>query len=305
MSKRGFISRYLLIIKKLKAKPYCRFEEMQQYIDQQVEFLQDKYDTFSLGFSKRTLQRDLREIRELFGIEIEYSSSQKGYAIVNSEGENMNFQRMIEMYDTFSSLNLAHDLSPFIHLEKRRPQGTENLYGLVHAIKKQLQIHFTYQKYWDDEISQRLVEPYALKEFENRWYVLANDLKDRKIKSFALDRLTELEITKKSFQDPKEFDVNAYYKDSFGIISPNGMLPEEIVLSFDAHEGKYIKSLPLHESQVVLADNEKELRIGLTLVITRDFLMEILSHGEMVQVIKPANLIHDVKTALQNALNLY
>jgi hypothetical protein len=114
MSKRGYISRYLLILKKLKAKPYCSYEELQGYIES---------------------QRDIREIKNLFGVDIEYSSSGKGYFISQSEMENMNFQRMIEAFDMFNSLNLAQDLTPFIHLEKRRPQGTENLYGLLHAIK--------------------------------------------------------------------------------------------------------------------------------------------------------------------------
>ena len=77
----------------------------------------------------------------------------------------------------FNSLNLAQDLTPFIHLEKRRPQGTENLYGLLHAIKNRLQIKFNYQKFWEEELSQRLVEPYALKEFKNRWYIMAKDSK--------------------------------------------------------------------------------------------------------------------------------
>ena len=90
----------------------------------------------------------------------------------------MNFQRMMEAFDMFNSLNLAQDLTPFIHLEKRRPQGTENLYGLLHAIKNRLQIKFTYQKFWEEELSQRLAEPYALKEFKNRWYIMAKDSKD-------------------------------------------------------------------------------------------------------------------------------
>ncbi len=74
-----------------------------------------------IGFSKRTLQRDIREIRKVFGIDIDYSKSAKGYYISQSETENMNFQRMIEAFDMFNSLNIAQDLAPFIHLEKRRP----------------------------------------------------------------------------------------------------------------------------------------------------------------------------------------
>src|ERR1035437_78860 len=233
MSKRGYISRYLLILKKLKAKPYSTYEELQSYIDNQFDYLQMQDNTLNIGFSKRTLQRDIREIRNTFGIDIEYSTKSKGYFISQSEMENMNFQRMIEAFDMFNSLNLAQDLTPFIHLEKRRPQGTENLYGILHSIKNKFQIKFSYQKFWEDEISQRTVEPYALKEFKNRWYILAKDSKDNNIKSFALDRLTNLEITNRTFESPMTYNIEESYRYCFGIISPTDEEPQEIILSFD------------------------------------------------------------------------
>ncbi len=305
MSKRGYVSRYLLILKKLKAKPYSSYEEMQNYFDNQIDYLQMQDDTLSIGFSKRTFQRDIREIRNLFGVDIEYSKSEKGYFISQSEMENMNFQRMIETFDMFNSLNFSQDSKPFIHLEKRRPQGTENLYGLLHAIKNKLQIKFSYQKFWDEESSTRTAEPYALKEFKNRWYVLANDMKEGLIKSFALDRLANLDITKKSFFYPENFDIEENYRYCFGIISPNGKEPQEIILSFDPLQGKYIKSLPLHDTQKVLVDNEEELQIKLTLCITFDFVMELLSFGDHMKVVKPKSLIKEIKEAHQRAFKQY
>jgi predicted DNA-binding transcriptional regulator YafY len=135
--------------------------------------------------------------------------------------------------------------------------------------------------------------------------VLANDLKDNKVKSFALDRLTELEITNKKFQLPNNFNTNEHFKFSFGIISPNGHEPQEVILSFDPFQGKYIKTLPLHESQVILKDNEQELLIKLCLYITHDFFMEVLSFGENVKVIQPVSLISDLKRTYKNVLKLY
>ena len=305
MSKRGYISRYLLILKKLKVKPYSTYEELQSYIENQFDFLQMQDDTLNVGFSKRTLQRDLKEIRNVFGIDIEYSKSNKGYYISQSETENMNFQRMIEAFDLFNSLNLAQDLTPFIHLEKRRPQGTENLYGLLHAIKNKLKIKFNYQKFWEEELSQRLVEPYALKEFKNRWYVLAKDSKDNNIKSFALDRLTNLEITTQTYQYPDNYSIEQNYRYCFGIISPNGSEPQDIILSFDPFQGKYIKTLPLHETQQVLVDNDKETRIKLKLCLTHDLLMELLSYGGNMKVIEPKSLADEIKEAHKNAYKQY
>jgi len=305
MSKRGYISRYLLILKKLKAKPYSTYEELQGHFDNQFEYLQMQDDTLNIGFSKRTLQRDIREIRNIFGVDIEYSTKNRGYFISQDEMENMNFQRMIEAFDMFNSLNLAQDLTPFIHLEKRRPQGTENLYGILHAIKNKFQIKFSYQKFWEEEISHRTTEPYALKEFKNRWYILAKDNKDGSIKSFALDRLTNLEITNRTFDLPKTYNIEESYRYCFGIISPNDEEPQEIILSFDPVQGKYIKSLPLHETQEVLFDNEDELQIKLKLCITHDLIMELLSFGDNMKVVKPKALIAEIKTAHQKAFKLY
>lgn len=305
MSKRGYISRYLLILKKLKVKPYSTYEELQTYIENQFDYLQMQDDTLNIGFSKRTLQRDIKEIRNVFGIDIEYSKSQKGYFISQNENENMNFQRMMEAFDMFNSLNLAQDLTPFIHLEKRRPQGTENLYGLLHAIKNKLQIKFTYQKFWEEELSQRFVEPYALKEFKNRWYIMAKDSKDNNIKSFALDRLTNLEITNLNYQYPDNYSIEQSYRYCFGIISPNDEEPQDIILSFDPFQGKYIKTLPLHDTQQVLVDNDEEMKIKLKLCLTHDLVMELLSFGDNMKVIEPKSLADQIKQAHEKAYRQY
>lgn len=305
MSKRGYISRYLLILKKLKVKPYSTYEELQTYIENQFDYLQMQDDTLNIGFSKRTLQRDLKEIRNVFGIDIEYSKTNKGYYISQSETENMNFQRMIEAFDMFNSLNLAQDLTPFIHLEKRRPQGTENLYGLLHAIKNRLQIKFNYQKFWEEELSQRFVEPYALKEFKNRWYIMAKDSKDNNIKSFALDRLTNLEITNQTYQYPDNYSIEQSYRYCFGIISPNDEEPQDIILSFDPFQGKYIKTLPLHDTQQVLVDNDEEMKIKLKLCLTHDLVMELLSFGDNMKVIEPKSLADQIKQAHEKAYRQY
>ena len=298
MSKRESIARYNLIIKKLRKQP-ADFEQISTYLSLESE-LQD----YNFNVSKRTFQRDLDDIRSLYNIDIVYDFSRKVYFIDLEEQPELN-ERILEAFDTFNALNITDRLSNYIHFEKRRPQGTENLYGLLHAIKNKVQISFSYKKFWEDEMSQRTAEPYALKEFKNRWYVLANDLKDNKVKSFALDRLTELEITRKKFQLPIDFDVNEHYKYCFGIISPNEHQPQEVILSFDPFQGKYIKTLPLHESQVILKDHEEELLIKLTLFLTHDFLMEILSYGDNVKVIQPESLIEDLKTSYENALKLY
>lgn len=298
MSKKESFSRYFLIIKKLQKKP-ASLAEIFDYLEKESAF-----KDYDFTISKRTFQRDLDDIKTIFDIFIQYDFSKKVY-FIEDRGRQEITDRILEAFDTFNALNLSDRLSNHIHFEKRKPQGTEHLYGLLHAIKNKVQVSFTYQKFWEEELSSRTVEPYALKESKNRWYILANDLKDKQVKTFALDRITDLEISNKRFQIPANFNVNEYFKYSFGIISPNEMKPEEIILSFDPIQGKYIKSLPLHESQLILTDNEEELIVKLNIFLTHDFLMELLSFGDSVKVIKPESLISELKTTVKNVLRLY
>lgn len=298
MSKRESIARYNLIIKKLRKRP-ATFAEIEDYLA-----LESEIQAYNFNISKRTFQRDRDDILSLYNIDILFDYSKKVYYIDFDEQPEAN-ERILEAFDTFNALNLTDRLSKHIHFEKRKPQGTEHLYGLLHAIKNQVQIKFVYQKYWEDDLTERIVEPYALKEFKNRWYILSKDLVDDKIKSFALDRLTDLRILKETFNFPEDFDVNEHYKYCFGIISPNGHQPEDIILSFNAFQGKYIKSLPLHESQQILIDNEEELRIQLKLFITHDFFMELLSFGDNLKILQPKTLIEDLELTIIKVQSIY
>jgi len=297
MSNRESIIRKMQIIRKLRRKASTS-QEILDYLKFEGEL-----QGYNFDISQRTLHRDLDDIRAVYCIDIQFDFSQKLYYIDFDEHSEIN-ERILEAFDIFNTMNLTDRLSEHVHFEKRKPQGTENFYGFLHAIKNHLQISFTYQSYWDEEPAVRLVEPYALKEFRNRWYILAQDTKDGIIKSFGLDRLSAFEITNTGFK-PIDFNVNKHYKDCFGIISPNAEKPTEIVLSFNFRQGKFIKSLPLHESQEILIDNENELRIKLTIFITHDFIMELLSQGPNMKVLQPQSLVDTLKTSLQETLNQY
>lgn len=298
MKKQEGILRYSLIINKLR-KQAADYEEIADYLE-----LESNIQACDLHISKRTFQRDLNEIRNIYNIDIQFNRSIKKYTIV-TDGNDENSTRVLEAFDVFNALNIADRLSSHIHFEKRRPQGTEYLQALLSARSNTKKISFVYQSYWDSGFTSRTVEPYALKEFKNRWYLLANDKKDNKIKSFALDRLTGLTVLDENFIMPDNFTVNDHYKYCFGIISPNADEPEDVLLSFDPLDGKYIKSLPLHESQKIEVDSPKELIVSLKLYLTYDFIMEILSHGDKVKVLQPESLRMKIKQILSNALKLY
>lgn len=300
MAKKDSISRYNLIINKVRKHP-CSFQDILSFLEQQSDF-----QGYNFVISKRTFQRDLDDIRSIFNIDVKFDFSRKVYLIEEQENPDYN-DRILEAFDTFNALNITDSISNHIHFESRKPRGTENLYGLIHAIKNKFKISYSYYTYWDETPIIRTVEPFALKEFKNRWYLIAKDDKDERIKTFALDRLSELEISSRHFKKDETYCVENHFKYCFGIITPNDLTdePEEIILSLTAFQGKYIKSLPLHHTQKVIIDNEKELRIRLTLHVTFDFIMELVSLAENLTVIQPVSLKEEIINKLKETLANY
>ena len=241
---------------------------------------------------------------EIWSIDIQWDQKHRVYYIDN-EGDPFQKEKLFEAFDTIHLLNMSEDLSNIIHFENSKPKGTENLYLLIHAIKNKLRIQFDYEKYWDDSITKRQVEPYALKEFENRWYLLGRAENDTYIKTFALDRMSDMDVTKVKFVVLPSFNMKEIYSHCYGIITPKDQQPEDIILSFDYEQGKYIKSLPLHESQEILVDNEDQLQIRIKLNITHDLLMKILSYGDSVKVLQPLSLVEQIKITYEKAWKQY
>ncbi len=296
MQKPRYFLRYGLIIRLLKAKKNATFEEISDFLNRQSEYVD-----FDLNISKRTFDRDKNEILSLFKILIEYDFSKKAYYIKEEEGNEHN-DSLIEAFDIFNALNMNVNLEPFIVFEKRKPLGTENIYGLLHAIKNKFVIRFSYTKFWGENSSERIVEPYLLKESRYRWYLVALDLKDNQIKTFGIDRLFELEITKRKFINPITDNPNELFKDCYGIFARQGAKAEDVILSFTPLQGRYIKSLPLHDSQQVIFENESEVRVKLKIQISEDFLKELLSFGDEIKILEPQSLKTRICGIFENAI---
>jgi len=299
MSKKQFIKRHHLIINKLRSNP-CSFKDLQEYLEKHSIDDEENY-----VISKRTFERDVNEIGEIYKIDIEYNRSQNVYEITQ-DADEVKTDRLIESFQIFNALSISDSVSNHIIIEKRKHFGTDIMHGLLHAIKNQLEIRFTHEKFWKEtnEKQTRLVFPLALKEARNRWYLVVQDPKDSVYKTFGLERISDLEITRKKFDYPKDFDPDVKFKYSFGIIT-DGTKPEKIKLWLSHNQANYVKTLPLHHSQKVISENETECIIELYMSPTYDFVMELLSMGLEMKVLEPKNLQKEIKSKLLQTLDLY
>jgi predicted DNA-binding transcriptional regulator YafY len=285
-----------------------------------LNFLQEKRDgatLFQIGdhmaahldidgtkYLQRTFQRDKDAIGRDYKVDIAYDHARKVYRIINSPAELGS--KTLEAFELLNAVLQKGELSNHLVFDTRRAKGLEHFQVLLRAIETGVRIKLTYQSFYDTEPTRRLVEPLALKEFKGRWYLIATDKDDLEIKTFGLDRIGGLELTKKKFSDPFGFDPAELFSNCFGISRPlEGDNVEEVILSFSTEQGRYIKNYPLHKSQRELEGSEDEYRISLNIFITFDFIMELLSYGEDVEVVAPERLKQIVIKRYEAALNLY
>ena len=303
MSKQGYIARYFNIVRKLSQQKYCSFEDLERFLERQFEMLQIQDDTLEFNFSKRTLQRDIREIRNILGVDIMYSRSQRGYYIIQDNYSDDLFLKTLEEINSFSALKLTNSLESIVYLEKRKPKRSEFLPDIVQAIQSKKKIEFHYQKFGEEKETIRKVSPIAIREHNNRWYLIADD--KGVVKNFGLERMNKVKILSDKIDHDIQFSYDDKYKFAFGIIVPTDEKPEKIVLSVTKKQAEYLESLPLHESQQILETKNNEVLIGLELFLTDDFISEILSMSRSVRVIEPKKLKEKVKTILKETLEKY
>lgn len=299
MSKREYLHRYLLVIRRLE-KDEATLEELNDYLQVKSQLTGD---TFTI--STRNFLRDRKDILSLYSINIEYDFKRKVYYIASNENSDLSL-RTLEAFELFNALKISDSFSQFVQVEKAKPKGTEHFHVLLKAIKGRKVISIGYQKFGCNEATEVFVEPYALKEFEGRWYLIGNVTPERRIKTYGLDRIYSFKVMSYKFEKPTSgWNVQDYFKDYFGIFHDDDTEAEKVVLSFSATQGNYIKTLPLHASQKVIVDNEKELRVEMFVHVTFDLVKAISSYANDVKVMAPASLKKEICKKYKDALLQY
>ena len=298
MSKLMYFKRYLYVIDRLRSRS-SSFEELQDYILKKLD--NDDIAT-PFEYSVRTFERDKKDIEKLFGIRVVYDRKDKTYAIDDTQIEYQSITRLMDAFSIHHALQAGNKLSPSVFLEKRKSLGTEHIHGLLHAIQNRFVLQFTHQKHWDDFSTQREVYPIAIKEAQQRWYLVALDKKDEKVKTFGLDRITRLKITDSKFK-PVKYNVEKEFQHAFGIETYAPV--QKIVLEFSWQQGNYIKSFPLHESQQIIEKTNTKVIIELNIRTTNDIVMELLKYGSEVKVLAPISLQNEIKDRILATSALY
>ncbi len=295
------IQRYLIIIRETSQSNGITLKELQEKV---IDELTAHGDT-NIAVSDRTLKRDLQNIRDNLKIGINYTPS-KGYHMAEDEvSQPKNIENILESFDILNALNADTGMNHFVYPARRPAQGREHLYPLLKATQKKHLLFIRYQKFGEQEISEWEIEPYALKEWRSRWYLLGIIKGKNQLTTFGLDRIISMKKLAGKFI-PRDINISEIYRDCFGIYNDENIPAEEVILSFNKKEGEYVKSQPIHHSQEILLDptHQDRLVIRLKIKITKEFILELLARGFSLQVHKPDSLRQEILTRHQEAIDI-
>lgn len=211
----------------------------------------------------------------------------------------------IEDYVNLRNIYGNDDFLQIVETEKSLSQkGNEYLSPLLMSIKEQHSVIIHYKGYGHQDIKTYELHPYVLKEYRNRWYVTGKLPEKNRIQTFALERIRQIIPSKATFVKDTHFKPAEFFKHSFGI-SVHDYEPQVITLRFDPAEAPYIKSQPLHQTQQIVTDTDAEFVITLDVISSYELKSHILSYGDKVEVLSPAELRKEHIATLKKAIQRY
>ena len=255
--------------------------------------------------ARRTFFHYRDGVEEMFDINIQCDKSTFEYYIDDSGSESNALLRswVVDSVSMSGTLSNARDVSGRIMLENV-PSAREHLPVVIDALKQNRRIRFSYKSYTRSLPTDGIVlEPYFVKIFKQLWYVIGLNVKDRQVKTYALDRISSLNILQDTFVMPEEVNPSEFFKDCFGIIT-NRNSAKRIVLRVEPTQAKYFRALPLHSSQQEVVHDDYSI-FTYKMRITYDLKEEIMSHGATIEVLEPKELKTLIRTELEQALKNY
>jgi hypothetical protein len=256
----------------------------------------------------RTFHKWRIAAEEMFGLIIE--CERKGgyhYYIANAhELKGCNIRNWL--LNTISVSNVLIDnqhMKDRILLEEI-PSGQEYLYDIIEAMKHSQIINMTYQSYWRDKSNNFNVEPYCVKLFKQRWYMITRSTYDNRVLVYSLDRILSLDIlVGENFKMPNSFSPSEFFDEYYGVIINGEQAVEKINLKVSARQANYLRSLPLHHSQQEIERTTECSIFQLTLCPTYDFQQEILRNGEDREVLEPSWLRTEIADNIKKMYEKY
>ena len=292
-----------------------------------------EYEGKDVYISKRTVQLDIQQMRSDklgYNAPIEvydrkfYRYSEKGYSIKNipvTDNDIKVMNEAIQVLRQFKDFSLFKEMDgvlqrledsvyasqktnrAIIHLDKNeRLKGLEYIDPVYNAIQQKQALKVVYKSFKARQASEMIIHPQLLKEFNNRWFILACN-KDKHI-TLALDRIENITIEKNCAYKDLEIDGDVYYKDVIGVTTANSRA-QNIVFAIDRRLAPYVITKPFHKSQKTIETKENVVIFNIKVQINFELERMLLGYGENIEILKPEKLRKRILGKLHIAIKKY
>ena len=298
---KNLINKYVWLVETIYKAKRITFEELNE------KWLENDLSE-GIELALRTFHKWRIAAEEMFGLVIE--CERKGgyhYYIANAnELKGNNIRNWL-----FNTISVSNVLIDNQHMKDRIlleeiPSGQEYLYDIIEAMKHSQIINMTYQSYWRVKSNNFNVEPYCVKLFKQRWYLVARSIYNNKVMIYSLDRIHTLDIlADERFKMPDSFNSTEFFSEYYGVIIDEKQIAEEVKLKVSAAQANYLRSLPMHHSQQEIERTSEFSIFQIVIKPTNDFQQEILKNGEDIEVLEPLWLRNKITDKIKGMWNKY
>ena len=299
------IKRYLLIINYL-------IDNKKPTINQILKYIHSS----DLYCSHRTLQRDLSDLRNEFGIEIGVDKIDNSYFINYDESENIDeVLRLFKISNSaqvmIETINEGKNTLKYLSLDSSENlTGIEFLEPLITALKTKQVITFNHFSFQTEETKSITLHPYLLKEYNNRWFLYGENEKYGDFRIYGIERISNLVLTGKNFEPYSDYNPKADFENVIGIAKKpfaEGLpVHENFVLTMTQEQGRYFKTLPWHSKHEIIEDNKDEFRVKLLgLLPNYELLQTLYKYCDKVTVLEPQWLRNHLKEIFKASSEKY
>ena len=265
--------------------------------------------------ARSTFNRHKDAIEDIFGLIIDCNRlNGYRYFISNEEvlGEDSIQNWMLNTLTVNNIIGEALTLQDRILLQPAPVEG-DYLKMVIEAMKKNVKLAVDYRKYGDDEPRHLTFEPYCIKLFKQRWYILGhfhrNAIADRPevgyFGVFSFDRILNMSLTDDKFQMDPSFNAQAYFEECFGVLVNDDTVAQRIVIRVFGDERFYVRDLPIHKSQREIGQGEGYTDFELFMRPTVDLSTHFISRSFLIKVLEPQWLADEIHHMHMQAVLMY
>ncbi len=218
--------------------------------------------------------------------------------------------------DLKSRLNLE-DRPHIISLSKNLLANSSLIARLYTAISLKRVILLKYHLFNSPESRSVQVTPHLLKEYNNRWFLIASACDSGKILTFALDRIDDFKEDHRQRYIPAPDDIEERYEDIIGVTYLEDAPVENIIFWVSDNSKDYIMTKPIHGSQTVLPADSPEINLcppppehggaffRIQCKANYELISLLMSYGPDLMVLSPQSMVNTIVERLDRMVSAY